>query len=605
MMWATLGILSRFTRHDVAWLGLFVGFQLLAGHAQTAWYSLLLTTIFSFWWSMSHRPIHWRRLGAVLLGIGVGAGIAALQLLPTAELLALSQRSGGANYEFVVNYSYAPARIFNLVSPNFFGNPGDGSYLTKGKGAFFEDAIYIGLLPLIGALAACVSWVWGKLHRSERPDYYASVPFWIGIIVFAFVVAFGRHFLVFPFLYENVPTFDMFQAPVRWHIWTVFGLSVLAGIGVGAWGRGYWILFATRLAIAGAIGAIVLVIIAQHFLPAEIVRREEIRVVTGAIIETGALGAATGILTLTQPGCTSTRRKWWSLAVLGLVALDLIYASRLLNPTISALFYDRQDIQEAAFTRAYWPEETEEKITFDKYLLFHNYQAAVDQQATFRVSELPNLNLLDRVPLLNNFDPLLIGTFKRYVALIEMNPLQRDTLFRAAGVQTIYDPAGNPVNQEAPGIRAWFVEAACWHADENTLSTALLNSNWDPFAQVHLVGEGECNEADTENPITYPTVTVVSDNANSVELRVVSDRPGWLVLADSYYPGWQAVDTVGQAYHIYQANLAFRAVQVTAGDHTIRFEYKPWWLWPGALLTLIFLLVTVGLFRYRNPVTSA
>lgn len=600
ILWAALRVLTRFSRRDTAWLGLFVGLQLLAGHAQTAWYSLLLTLIFSFWWSLTHPPSHWLRLIVVLLTLGLGVGIAALQLLPTAELLAQSQRSGGADYEFVVNYSYAPARIFNLVSPNFFGNPGDGSYLTKGKGAFFEDAVYIGLLPLIAALAAASSWVWGKVSRSERPAYFKSVPFWIAIVVFAFVIAFGNHSPVFPFLYDHVPTFNMFQAPVRWHIWTVFGLSMLAGMGVGIWSRGYWVLFLTRLAVAGALGAVALAIIAPNFLPPEVTEREEIRVITRAIIETGIWGALAGILTLTQPELGANRRKWWSLAVLAVVAVDLIYASWLLNPTVPASFYDQRVVSQSSVSRAYWPEDTEEKIKFDQYLLFHDYHVAVEQQTAYRASELSNLNLLDRIALLNNFDPLLVGSFKRYIALVEANPQQRDTLLRAAGVQAVYDPAGKPVKLNEQGSRAWFVESACWHADEDTLTVALLNPAWNPSTQVHLIGEGDCDPTPTEVSYLIPNVSLVSDTANLLEVKVNSDKPGWLILADTYYPGWQAVDNLGQTYPIQRANLAFRAVEVAAGEHSIRFGYQPRWLLPGALATLVSLIILAVLFRSRT-----
>ena len=38
---------------------------------------------------------------------------------------------------------------------------------------------------------------------------------------------------VFPWLYRNVPSFDMFQSPARFSLWAVFSLALLAGIGAG------------------------------------------------------------------------------------------------------------------------------------------------------------------------------------------------------------------------------------------------------------------------------------------------------------------------------------------------------------------------------------
>ncbi|NWG17856.1 MAG: hypothetical protein HXY41_14605, partial [Chloroflexi bacterium] len=234
LLWALLGVLIRGRRRDLAWLALFSGLQLLAGHAQTAWYSLLLVGAFAAWITFTRRPANWRRLALAAGSLLLGAGIAGLQLLATGELLLQSQRSGGVGYDFAMNFSYDWKRTLNFLSPNVFGSPGDGTYITDG--AFFEDAVYIGLIPLVSALAAALAWVWRRLRRLERLAYFDTAPFWLLVVIVGFALALGKNAPIFPFLYEYIPTFDLFQAPVRWHIWTVFGLSALAGMGAGVWG---------------------------------------------------------------------------------------------------------------------------------------------------------------------------------------------------------------------------------------------------------------------------------------------------------------------------------------------------------------------------------
>jgi len=180
LLWSVLG-LSRGARRSGFWLASFTTLQLLAGHAQTTWYSLLLTGLFALWLAVhTRRP---RFLLVAALAMLVAAAIAAPQLLPTFELLRASQRGSGVSVEFAMNFSYAPARALNLFAPNVFGTPANGSYFTNG--AFFEDAVYIGLLPLVAALAALFGW---RRRRRSGDALAAFVPFWFVVVVIGMLI---------------------------------------------------------------------------------------------------------------------------------------------------------------------------------------------------------------------------------------------------------------------------------------------------------------------------------------------------------------------------------------------------------------------------------
>lgn len=61
---------------------------------------------------------------------------------------------------------------------------------------------------------------------------------------------------------------------------------------------------------------------------------------------------------------------------------------------------------------------------------------------------------------------------------------------------------------------------------------------------------------------------------NRVVIEVVLLRKGYLILADTYYPGWKAyVD--GKERKIYKANYILRAVYLEPGRHRIEFVYFP------------------------------
>ncbi len=88
--------------------------------------------------------------------------------------------------------------------------------------------------------------------------------------------------------------------------------------------------------------------------------------------------------------------------------------------------------------------------------------------------------------------------------------------------------------------------------------------------------------------------TLVEDSPEQIEIEAKAFRPSWLVLADSYYPGWEAsVD--GRAARIYRADYLYRAVPLSPGDHRVVFRYRPRSLQVGGAITLFSLLAAAAL----------
>ncbi len=590
LLWAALSIVRFARARDVGRLAFFSALLLLAGHAQTAWYALLLTGLFALWSWLRIRPLNWLIPAMLLSGVLLGAGIAALQLMATGELLLLSQRASGVDFDFAMNFSYVPLRTLNLISPNIFGNPGDASIL--GTGAFFEDAVYIGLIPLVGAIAAVLQWLRTR-RSSERPAFMSDVSFWMVIVVIAFAFALGRNTPLFPFLYNNIPTFDLFQAPVRWHLWTVTGLCLLAGAGVSTWANTRkdraWAGRLTVVCIAGLlIGAL-----GQSFFAGE--SGEPVRVMLRGVLFTSIIGTVAGLLALRMPTPGTPGYGRWGLAVLVLLAVDLGWAAQGLNVTTRAAI-DAQ-AGDASAPRAYWSPDVQDRVQFEEYFLFDDYRVAVERWAEARQSQLPNLNLLDGRPLLNNFDPLRPGYAVQYAALIEDNPAEAPALLNAAHVDAIFDDDGVAQPLAAVSERAWLVETACWHNRDFEVSAALLGAGWDRQLQVQLSGEGTCAQGDAARSLGV--VTSIEYHPNEVELRVSAEQDAWLVVADTYYPGWRA-EVNGAPTTIQRANLAFRALQLEAGDHSVRMVYEPGWVVPGAVISGLSLFALLILFRIQD-----
>ena len=78
------------------------------------------------------------------------------------------------------------------------------------------------------------------------------------------------------------------------------------------------------------------------------------------------------------------------------------------------------------------------------------------------------------------------------------------------------------------------------------------------------------------------------------QVRISAETPegGWLVLSDLFYPGWEAL-VDGAPAPIYQANYLFRGVAVPAGEHQVRWSYRPAAFSFGCAISVVTLM---GLF---------
>jgi uncharacterized membrane protein YfhO len=93
-------------------------------------------------------------------------------------------------------------------------------------------------------------------------------------------------------------------------------------------------------------------------------------------------------------------------------------------------------------------------------------------------------------------------------------------------------------------------------------------------------------EGDDQVFITRHTPSVVEIQAN-----LAGD--GFLVLTDTYYPGWQ-VYVDGQPRTMFRAYHFARSVFVEGGQHTVRFVYRPISFWGGMGLAVIGLVIVAG-----------
>jgi hypothetical protein len=149
--------------------------------------------------------------------------------------------------------------------------------------------------------------------------------------------------------------------------------------------------------------------------------------------------------------------------------------------------------------------------------------------------------------------------------------------------------------------RAFMVHAAKTVEDDQTLAQ-MKQSDFRPD-QVVLLSDNQALDGTTDLPQANgkDTVAITDYKAERGAVKVNAESAGFLVLTDSWYPGWEAtVD--GRSTPIYRADYIFRAVRLQAGEHTVVFEYHPWSFAIGAVVSGASLLICAGLavFAYRR-----
>jgi hypothetical protein len=211
-----------------ATISVFIAVQFFAGHQQAFVNSLLLVSAYVTVLALSNRELR-RRYLTCFVFLATGLLLAAVQILPTYELLRRSERSA-ATYEFFTSFSMPKRFILTFVAPYLMGG-GDGRLFRApytGPPFYPEMIGYVGVLAIMLGLTALLI----------KPDL--RTKFWAAVAVVCLLLAFGGYApLRFYQLIYYVPLLNLFRVPARHLMEVDFALAVLAG-------RGYTVVRAGR-----------------------------------------------------------------------------------------------------------------------------------------------------------------------------------------------------------------------------------------------------------------------------------------------------------------------------------------------------------------------
>ncbi|MCL4465136.1 MAG: YfhO family protein [Chloroflexi bacterium] len=590
-------------------------------------------------WAAYAWPRLWflGQVGGVVAG--VGAGLAAAQLVPLYELTRYSFRGYRLMYDFAVTFSASPHNLLTLLFPYFFRTAGGDPWSLW---TFWETTIYVGVAPLALAIIAV-------LFARNRYIVFFGI---LGLL--ALLLSFGDYLpLKVYWLFWNVPPFSFVRAPGRFIFLFVISMAVLAGFGAqwlvdnlrhegspaGKRARRAVATFTLAFAAFGGALAIGMVLarnwIIQHgpdtlslinaqYMP---LRRGNYLLnpdmVYRALIFNLDLGnpkthlafilVAATVVILAGWTMWPRGRAMWRALLLGLIATDLLVfasafhplmpGSNLTTPTPAGKFLIERNGLHRVYTR--WPAigtETNRMLPYGVASIGGYSSLEPERHRDYmRYIERGNYRLLD---LMN---------VKYVVATKDATGWQRagyKIVFEDSEVRIYENPSPLPRAMLVPTvvIARSFDSVPDWLVDRDfdPTKTAIVEEAQSPFRDQHI-------QALVRPPLAWAEAAkapspgraeVTGYEAQRVRVHTQADKDSFLLLTDSYHNGWR-VYVDGQPQKLYLADYLFRGVYVPAGDHTVEFVFDPLSVKVGAAISLLVLaglvfLWTAGWLRLRK-----
>ena len=587
--WVPLGFLAieklfaapRF--RAAALLAVAVAMPVLAGWLQVWVYTIHALMLYAG----GRLLLAWRRdwrtnaVTGVLLALGVvlGLALAAVQLLPSMELQAMGpRRPGGLTIEQTLTLGPIAPRL--MLKSAVTSTPG------------FPRQEYVGMLPLVLVL--------GSLFATK--GRVRVFLLWC-LLIFSVTTALTVYTPWFLW-YRLVPGAAWFRIPWRIIFIAAFAAAVLTGVGVDAlrrmaetqqprrWSAAVMFLVATALWL----GLVDMPARSQLYLAVGLVLIEGMLLIPSATLRRGVQCGLLALLVFDLFAATRSPAKhpFHDLGPLDREheALDYVKAHQGLYRTYIAWGYPGNPpiMPKQGTLREIYSIADYEPLSMERYAKFY---ALLDVKPPDESdpAHVPFIGFLSLSP-----SPAAIQLASlmslRYVAIFAApgplyNALQTD------GWRTVLTPTSGHfavLENPDPLARAYVAYDAVGAREGADALGVVAHPSFDPRRSVVIEG---LRDATAIDPATIPASTpadIVSYRPQQAVIELNAPRPGYLVLTDTFYPGWVA-STDGQPTDIYRANYLFRAVRVPAGRHTVEFSYRPRSFMMGAAISLCALAI--------------
>lgn len=538
----------------------------------------------------------------------IGLILSMVQFLPSFELGRLSMKGEGFGLEIATLWSFHPARLLEFIISSPWGRfwpemDFRGQSLTGWEGHYpWAISQYMGIPILCGALFALVRASWSK-----RLLVGAA-------LLAALIFSMGAHSFLYPLVHRLVPPFRIFRYPEKYMVLVVLILSIAGALGISGMIQYLMLERSRRSRSAFGLGAAIVGLAAltlfvlkefagNTFFSFGTVSLSPDYFIDQLFHALFVLIALFGIFALA--GLRFFRGGAIGMSILLLMALDINISNRWIIPYADPEIYS---FEPAALSVI--------REHSDSHGLGYFNEDGRTQLGRFRVMREPmkspgaaigtiegaygfeRYRRWERHTLLPNFNfNLGIEELTGYTAaptadfdLIMKSHLTRKTM-ALFNVRYVIGPgAGDvPELEELPligarysyGFKVLEIPEAFPRAYligrsmrvQNAMDDLSYLESHDFQKAVILDDDPGLPSSELESDLGIIPAEVVSYSPEEVRIKVQAPAGSYLVLSDSFYPGWEAfID--GKPTPIFRANYLVRAIWVEAGEHEVVFRHR-------------------------------
>jgi hypothetical protein len=584
--------------------GVSMAMSLLAGHVQIFSYGMMAVGLLWLYllFSRTHieraNVLRWVGKGAAAVAVVLGLG--AIQLLPSIQLGSESVRSA-LSFEEAGAFSAQPITLLNMLLPRVYG--GDPASYVPSAWQSTENWGYAGVVTLALAGAGLV------MRRHRMVGYFALLT------ALALLIMVGDLSIVGGWIYKTVPGFGALRSSGRALILLGLALAVLSAFGLDALTRAmkgdradrrramWWL-----VALSVLLGVAALFVAPLFYSQLLLLGGSEYSRLPNAVNDLGMLILWIGA-TAALGWAALARRISVGLMASGIavvLVLDIFSPNSRFNPTTDNLLagYEHYGARSLIYKFTRDPV-TNVPLRSDGDA---DAQNAWQPSTPLLVSSDPEVKMYDTGGAFNplklrrydylwdtaksNFDtPLYDLPGARYRIVSPRTVLTNTLKWRLVERYSGFDVYENANAQP----RLYLVHEARIQPDGFSTIESIRNFSVNPRHSV-VLESGEERLSDTPGTAEYPegqpgpeSVVAKRYEPQEVVIEVNAAEPGWVVLTDAWYPGWEA-SINGRSVPVEIAYHAFRAVRVDTGPQTIRMQFRPAsWEW-GRLITILSVL---------------